>query len=59
MQELEDVLGIRSCPVNWHIGIHGDFKGVCHRDTRSELYTEQQPRAPPRPKSRDFLDASI
>ena len=39
MQELEDVLGIRSCPVNWPIGIHGDFKGVYHRDTRSvELY---------------------
>ncbi len=40
MQELEDVLGIRSCPVNWPIGIHGDFKGVYHRDTRMvELYT--------------------
>ena len=39
MQELEDVLGIRSCPVNWPIGIHGDFKGVYHRDTRCvELY---------------------
>ena len=39
MQELEDVLGIRSCPVNWPIGIHGDFQGVYHRDERVvELY---------------------
>jgi peptide chain release factor 3 len=34
IQELEDVLGIRACPVNWPIGIHGDFKGVYQRDTR-------------------------
>ena len=39
MEEIEQVLGIRSCPVNWPIGIHGDFKGVYHRDTRMiELY---------------------
>ncbi len=39
MEEMEQVLGIRSCPVNWPIGIHGDFKGVFHRDTREvELY---------------------
>ncbi len=39
MQELEDVLGIRSCPVNWPIGIHGDFQGVYHRDEKAvELY---------------------
>ncbi len=40
MQELEEVLGIRSCPVNWPIGVDGDFQGVCHLDTREvELYT--------------------
>ena len=39
MEELESVLGIRSCPVNWPIGTDGDFKGVYHRDTRMvELY---------------------
>lgn len=39
MEELERVLGIRSCPVNWPIGTHGDFKGVYHRDSRMvELY---------------------
>ena len=28
MEEIERVLGIRSCPVNWPIGIDGDFKGL-------------------------------
>ena len=40
MEELEQVLGIRSCPINWPIGVDGDFQGVYHRDTRTvELYT--------------------
>ena len=40
MQEIEDVLGIRSCPMNWPIGVDGDFQGVCHRDTRMiDLYS--------------------
>jgi len=39
MEELETVLGIRSVPVNWPIGVDGDFQGVYHRDTRMvELY---------------------
>ena len=40
MEELEQVLGIRSCPINWPIGVDGNFQGVFHRDTRMvELYT--------------------
>ena len=40
MEELEQVLGIRSCPINWPIGVDGDFQGVYHRDSRMvELYT--------------------
>jgi len=31
MEELENVLGIRSFPMNWPIGIDGDFKGVYNR----------------------------
>ncbi len=39
MEELEQVLGIRACPVNWPIGVDGDFQGVYHRDTKMvELY---------------------
>ena len=34
MEELEQVLGIRSCPINWPIGVDGDFQGVYHRDTK-------------------------
>lgn len=40
MQELEDVLGIRSYPINWPIGTDGDFKGVYNRQLRQiELFT--------------------
>ena len=39
MDELEDVLGIHACPVNWPIGVDGDFQGVYHRDKKEiELY---------------------
>ncbi len=31
MDEIEHVLGIKSYPINWPIGIHGDFKGVYNR----------------------------
>lgn len=34
MEELEEVLGIRSSPMNWPIGSGGDFKGVYDRETR-------------------------
>ncbi len=40
MQEIEDVLGIRSYPMNWPIGTDGDFKGVYNRKLRQiELFT--------------------
>lgn len=31
MQEIEDVLGIRCFPMNWPIGVDGDFQGIYHR----------------------------
>lgn len=31
MEEIENVLGIRSYPMNWPIGIDGDFKGIYNR----------------------------
>ena len=40
MEELEKVLGIRACPINWPIGVDGDFQGVYHRDDKTvELYS--------------------
>lgn len=40
MDEIETVLGIRACPMNWAIGTDGDFKGVYHRETgRVELFS--------------------
>ncbi|MGI6123360.1 MAG: peptide chain release factor 3 [Acetivibrionales bacterium] len=43
MQELEDVLGIRSYPMNWPIGTDGDFKGVYNRVLRQiALFTNDK-----------------
>ncbi|MFP5504477.1 MAG: peptide chain release factor 3 [Candidatus Sericytochromatia bacterium] len=33
MEEIENVLGIRSCPMNWPIGMGMDFKGIYERNT--------------------------
>lgn len=35
MSEIEEVLGIHCCPMNWPVGVEGDFKGVYDRKTRS------------------------
>ena len=37
IDELEKVLGIRSCPINWPIGTDGDFEGVYERDAGKVL----------------------
>ena len=33
MEEIENVLGIRTCPMNWPIGVDGDFQGVYIRQS--------------------------
>lgn len=39
IQELEDVLGIRSYPMNWPVGITGSYKGVYNREKKQiELF---------------------
>ena len=35
MSEIEEVLGIHSCPVNWPIGCGKNFKGVYDRQTKT------------------------
>ena len=37
LDEIEQVLGINTCPVNWPIGSGRDFKGVYDRKSRSVL----------------------
>jgi peptide chain release factor 3 len=40
MQEIEETLGIKSCPMNWPIGNGSDFKGVYNRALRQvELFS--------------------
>ena len=31
MDELEKVLGIRACPMNWPVGLNGSYKGIYNR----------------------------
>jgi peptide chain release factor 3 len=39
MEEIENVLGIRSCPMNWPIGSGADFRGVySRREEQVELF---------------------
>ncbi|MEA4896273.1 MAG: peptide chain release factor 3 [Oscillospiraceae bacterium] len=39
MEEIEETLGIRSCPMNWPIGVDGDFRGVYdRRSAQIELF---------------------
>ena len=35
MAEIEDVLGIRSCPMNWPIGINGSYTGIYDRASKT------------------------
>lgn len=42
LEEIEAVLGIRSCPMNWPIGMGPDFQGIYNRaDARFERFTER------------------
>ena len=41
IDELEKVLGIRSCPINWPIGTDGDFEGVYERATGKVLFFDK------------------
>jgi len=33
MEEIENMLGIRACPMNWPVGINGNYQGIYERDT--------------------------
>ncbi|MCQ2401503.1 MAG: peptide chain release factor 3 [Lachnospiraceae bacterium] len=37
LSEIEDVLGIHTCPINWPIGCGKNFKGVFERDAREVI----------------------
>ena len=42
MEEIESTLGIRSYPMNWPIGIEGDFQGVYNRKlSQIELFKDE------------------
>jgi peptide chain release factor 3 len=44
LEELEEVLGIRSCPMNWPIGSGIDFQGIYDREKQHvELFKRSEP----------------
>ncbi len=45
IEELEKVLGIRSCPISWPIGMGPDFKGVYDRQKDSLLLFQSSDKA--------------
>jgi peptide chain release factor 3 len=36
LEEIENVLGIPSCPMNWPVGFNGEYLGICNRE-RAEI----------------------
>ncbi len=43
MEEIENVLGIRSVPMNWPVGINGDYNGIYNRESNSvELFAKDE-----------------
>ena len=43
MEEIENILGIRTCPMNWPIGINGEYKGVYDREHETiELFAKDE-----------------
>lgn len=52
LEELERVLGVRSCPMNWPIGMGDEFCGIYDRQkNRIELYSSAQK------ETREFIEA--
>ncbi|MFC4077014.1 peptide chain release factor 3 [Salinithrix halophila] len=41
LEEIEEVLGMRSCPMNWPVGMGADFCGVYDRDNRRLIRYER------------------
>ncbi|MEA1961176.1 MAG: peptide chain release factor 3 [Bacillota bacterium] len=60
LEELEQVLGIRSCPMNWPIGMGDEFCGIYDRqNNRIELYRQDGQRDFFYPDERGVEDPSV
>lgn len=60
LEELENVLGIRSCPMNWPIGMGDEFSGIYDRkNKRIELYRPDGQREFFYPNEEDLEDPAI
>lgn len=60
LEELERVLGIRSCPMNWPIGMGDEFNGIYDRqNNRIELYRQDGQRDFIIPDERGLDDPAV
>jgi len=60
LEELERVLGIRSCPMNWPIGMGDEFNGIFDRqNNRIELYRQDGQREFLIPDERGLADPAV
>ena len=46
LDEIENVLGIHTCPINWPVGSGKNFKGVFDRETKTLIGTSDAPLPP-------------
>lgn len=60
LEEIEKVLGIRSCPMNWPIGMGDEFCGIYDRqNNRIELYSQDGQQGLFYPDKRGIEDPSV
>ena len=60
LDDIEKVLGIETCPINWPIGCGKEFKGVYERASRNILRFEQSPQVvQKKQKKRSFQQMMI
>ena len=59
MEELEQVLGIRACPVNWPIGVDGDFRACTTAIPNWWSCISPATMGAPRPKRPRFLSTTL
>lgn len=54
LDDIESVLGIRTCPINWPIGCGHNFKGVYDRNSETVELLRRMPAEPKKWKPRRF-----
>ena len=59
LDDIEKVLGIETCPINWPIGCGKEFKGVYERASRISYDSRQSPQVVQKSKKNDYFSRSM